>query len=68
MRLETVLKDADVFITATGNKGIIMAEHMAQMKHNAIVGNIGHFDNEIDYNGLRKWPNITKVNVKPQVD
>lgn len=65
VRLETVLKDADVFITATGNKGIIMAEHMAQMKHNAIVGNIGHFDNEIDYNGLRKWPNIKRINIKP---
>lgn len=45
-----------------------MAEHMAQMKHNAIVGNIGHFDNEIDYNGLRKWPNIKRINIKPQVD
>lgn len=53
-----MVSHADVFITATGNKNIIMAEHMAQMKHNAIVGNIGHFDNEIDYNGLRKWPNI----------
>lgn len=58
VRLETMVSHADVFITATGNKNIIMAEHMAQMKHNAIVGNIGHFDNEIDYNGLRKWPNI----------
>lgn len=56
--LDKVVKDMDVFITSTGNKGIIMAEHMAQMKHNAIVGNIGHFDNEIDYNGLRNWPNI----------
>lgn len=64
-RLESVVKDADVFITATGNKNIIMAEHMAQMKHNAIVGNIGHFDNEIDFNGLRKWPNIKRVNIKP---
>jgi adenosylhomocysteinase len=67
VRLESIVKEGDVFITCTGNKGIIMAEHMAQMKHNAIVGNIGHFDNEIDYNGLRKWPNITRVNIKPQV-
>jgi adenosylhomocysteinase len=65
VRLESVVKEADVFITATGNKGIIMAEHMAQMKHNAIVGNIGHFDNEIDFNGLRKWPNIARNNIKP---
>src|SRR3712207_9039854 len=52
VRLEDVLETADVFITATGNKDIIMAEHMGRMKHQAIVGNIGHFDNEIDVAGL----------------
>merc|ERR1712153_167756 len=55
-KLESVLKTADIFITATGNKGIIMATHMAQMKNNAIVGNIGHFDNEMDMDGLDNWP------------
>lgn len=63
--LETACKTHDVFITATGNKNIIMAEHMAQMKHNAIIGNIGHFDNEIDVDGLTKWPNIKRNNIKP---
>jgi adenosylhomocysteinase len=52
--LEDVRRHADIFITATGNKDIITAEHMARMKHNAIVGNIGHFDNEIDMAGLAK--------------
>ena len=50
--LEDVVETADIFVTATGNKDIITAEHMARMKHNAIVGNIGHFDNEIDVAGL----------------
>ncbi|KAL4448785.1 hypothetical protein ABPG74_012874 [Tetrahymena malaccensis] len=68
VRLESVLKEADIFITTTGNKNIIMAEHMAQMKNNAIVGNIGHFDNEIDYHGLCNWPEIKKVEIKPQVE
>jgi adenosylhomocysteinase len=68
VRLETALQDTDVYVTATGNKNIIMAEHMAQMKNNAIVCNIGHFDNEIDYKGLRNWPNIKRDNIKPQVD
>lgn len=58
VRLEKVVKEADIFITATGNKNIIMAHHMAQMKNNAIVGNIGHFDNEIDTLGLKAWPGI----------
>jgi adenosylhomocysteinase len=58
VRLEKVVKDADIFITATGNKNIIMASHMSQMKNNAIVGNIGHFDNEIDTLGLKNWPEI----------
>ena len=66
--LEDVLSYADIFITTTGNKDIIMATHMAQMKNNAIVGNIGHFDNEIDMEGLQNFPGIKRVNVKPQVD
>lgn len=67
-RLESVVADHDIFITATGNKGIIMAEHMAKMKNNAIIGNIGHFDNEIDMEGLENWPGIKRINIKPQVD
>ncbi|MEX2252727.1 MAG: adenosylhomocysteinase [Thermoleophilaceae bacterium] len=66
--LEDVVETADVFITATGNKDIITADHMARMKHQAIVGNIGHFDNEIDIAGLAKLPGIEKNNIKPQVD
>ena len=66
--LEDALPYADIFVTTTGNKDIIMAGHMAQMKHQAIVGNIGHFDNEIDMAGLAAIPGIKKVNVKPQVD
>jgi adenosylhomocysteinase len=65
--IERVLSDADIFITATGNKGIISAEHMARMKHNAIVGNIGHFDNEIDIAGLARMSDVQKVEIKPQV-
>jgi adenosylhomocysteinase len=67
-RIESVIKEADIYITCTGNKGIIMAHHMAQMKNNAIVGNIGHFDNEIDMEGLENYPGIKRVNIKPQVD
>ena len=63
-RLEDVLETADVFITATGNFNIITADHMAKMKNNAIVGNIGHFDNEIDMAGLAKVPGIERQNVK----
>jgi len=64
--LEEVVATADIFITTTGNKGILMADMMSKMKNNAIVGNIGHFDNEIDMDGLMK---ITKrINIKPQVD
>jgi adenosylhomocysteinase len=66
--LEDVLETADVFITATGNKGVIQASHMAKMKHNAIVGNIGHFDNEIDMSGLTKTKGIKRNTIKPQVD
>ncbi|WP_323960839.1 adenosylhomocysteinase [Arthrobacter sp. JZ12] len=66
-RLETVLAQGDIFITTTGNKDVIMAHHMAAMKHQAIVGNIGHFDNEIDIAGLARVPGITKIEIKPQV-
>ncbi|MBI2709193.1 MAG: adenosylhomocysteinase [Actinobacteria bacterium] len=66
--LESVVGRADIFVTATGNKGIISAEHMARMKHNAIVGNIGHFDNEIDMAGLARMSDVRHVNIKPQVD
>jgi adenosylhomocysteinase len=68
LTLEDVLETADVFITATGNKDIISAEHMARMKHQAIVGNIGHFDNEIDMAGLARVEGIERINIKPQVD
>ncbi|MDX6217000.1 MAG: adenosylhomocysteinase, partial [Frankiales bacterium] len=67
-RLDDVIGSADVFITTTGNKDIIMAADMAKMKHQAIVGNIGHFDNEIDVAGLTKTPGIERINIKPQVD
>ena len=66
--LEDVLDYADIFITTTGNKDIITAAHMAQMKDQAIVGNIGHFDNEIDMAGLMAIPGIERDNIKPQVD
>jgi adenosylhomocysteinase len=66
--LEDVLSTADIFITTTGNKDIIMADHMAKMKHNAIVGNIGHFDNEIDMAGLMAVPGIKRQTIKPQCD
>jgi adenosylhomocysteinase len=66
--LDEVVKDIDIVITATGNRGIVLAKHMAQMKNNAIVGNIGHFDNEIDMAGLAKVPGVKRDNIKPQVD
>ena len=66
--LEDALPYVDIFVTTTGNKDIITAGHMAKMKHQAIVGNIGHFDNEIDMAGLERTPGIKRVNVKPQVD
>jgi adenosylhomocysteinase len=66
--LEDVVETADIFITTTGNKDIIRAEHMARMKHQAIVGNIGHFDNEIDMAGLAKLPGVRRNTIKPQVD
>ncbi len=68
LRLEDVLETADIFVTATGNRDVITAEHMARMKHQAIVGNIGHFDNEIGMAGLGKVPGIERINIKPQVD
>ncbi len=66
--IEDALPYVDIFVTTTGNKDIITAGHMAGMKHQAIVGNIGHFDNEIDMAGLEKTPGVKRVNVKPQVD
>jgi adenosylhomocysteinase len=68
VRLEDVVETADIFITATGNFNIITAADMSRMKHQAIVGNIGHFDNEIDMAGLAKIAGIERVNIKPQVD
>ena len=68
VRLEDVMETADIFITATGNKGIISSSHMARMKHQAIVGNIGHFDNEIDMAGLQEMSDVQRINIKPQVD
>ncbi|GAB3799407.1 adenosylhomocysteinase [Micromonospora zhanjiangensis] len=66
--LEDVVETADIFVTATGNFNVITAEHMARMKHQAIVGNIGHFDNEIDMAGLAKRSDVQRINIKPQVD
>src|SRR5262249_46654607 len=68
VRIEDVLTKADIFITATGNYNIISAADMAKMKDKAVIGNIGHFDNEIDMAGLKKIPGIKKVNIKPQYD
>ena len=67
-KLEDVLSVGNIFVTATGNKHIITADHMAHMKHQAIVGNIGHFDNEIDIAGLTSFPGVNRKNIKPQVD
>jgi adenosylhomocysteinase len=67
-RLEDVLGECDLVITATGNRGVVTVEHMAKMKHQCIVGNIGHFDNEIDMAGLAGYAGIVKTTVKPQVD
>ena len=66
--LEDVVETADIFITATGNTNIITVEDMGRMKHDAIVGNIGHFDDEIDMAGLAALPGVKRVNIKPQVD
>ncbi|MFD2471103.1 adenosylhomocysteinase [Amycolatopsis silviterrae] len=67
-RLETVLDEGDIYVTTTGNKNVVMVEHMARMKHQAIVGNIGHFDNELDMAGLARYPGVRRINIKPQVD
>jgi adenosylhomocysteinase len=67
-RLETVIGEADIVITTTGNKDVVTVDHMSQMKHQAILGNIGHFDNELDMAGLARYPGIHKINIKPQVD
>ncbi len=67
-RLDELVGSADIIITATGNKDVVTAEHVAAMKHQAILGNIGHFDNEIDMAGLAATKGITRKNVKPQVD
>jgi adenosylhomocysteinase len=66
--LESMLPDADIVITTTGNKNVVTAEHMSRMKHQAILGNIGHFDNELDMAGLARFPGIRLINIKPQVD
>jgi adenosylhomocysteinase len=66
--LEDVVAQADIFITATGNRDILTVSHMGRMKDKAIVGNIGHFDNEIDMAGLKKVPGIERINIKPQYD
>ena len=67
-RLDDVLDVADIIITATGNKDVVTVDQMSRMKHNAILGNIGHFDNEIDMAGLEKYDGVVRKNVKPQVD
>jgi adenosylhomocysteinase len=67
-RLADVIDRADIFITATGNRDVITADDMAKMKHQAIVGNIGHFDNEIDMAGLESRSDVERINIKPQVD
>ena len=66
--IEDVVSTCDIFVSATGNADIITAEHMSKMKHNAIVCNIGHFDNEIDMAGLSRYPGVTRVELKPQTD
>jgi adenosylhomocysteinase len=66
--LESALAEADIVITTTGNKDVVRVEHMEQMKHQAILGNIGHFDNELDMAGLARYPGIRRNNIKPQVD
>ncbi|HEY0573424.1 MAG TPA: adenosylhomocysteinase [Pseudonocardia sp.] len=66
--LDSVIDKADILITTTGNKDIVSAAQMARMKHQAIVGNVGHFDNEIDMAGLTRYPGIRRINIKPQVD
>jgi adenosylhomocysteinase len=66
--IEDALDEGNIYVTATGNKDVITAEHMAAMKDQSIVCNIGHFDNEIQVSKLEKWPGVKKINIKPQVD
>merc|ERR1712129_29842 len=66
--IEDCVSYTDIFITTTGNKDIIMLKHMQAMKNNAIVGNIGHFDNEVDIAGIEKFPGIKRTQIKPQCD
>ncbi|KZV34877.1 adenosylhomocysteinase [Dorcoceras hygrometricum] len=68
LTLEDVVSEADIFVTTTGNKDIIMVSHMRKMKNNAIVCNIGHFDNEIDMHGLETFPGVQRIVIKPQTD
>ncbi len=68
LTMDDVVGTADIFVTATGNRDIVKVEDMARMKHNAIVCNIGHFDNEIDMAGLARYPGIARTTIKPQVD
>src|SRR5262249_46498009 len=63
--LENMVERADLFITATGNQNIVTADHMRRMKDKAIVGNIGHFDNEVDMAGLKKFAGVQRINIKP---
>ncbi|UVS81741.1 adenosylhomocysteinase [Actinokineospora sp. UTMC 2448] len=66
--LDEIIEQADIVITTTGNKDVVTADHMARMKHQAILGNVGHFDNELDMAGLARVPGIRRINIKPQVD
>ncbi len=68
VRLETIIKEVDIIVTCTGDRDIVMINHMEKMKNNAIVCNIGHFDNEIDLEGLENYKGIKRVNIKPQTD
>lgn len=68
VKLETVIHEVDLVVSATGNKDIVRIEHMERTKNNCIIANIGHFDNEIDMNGLKNYPGIKKINIKPQTD
>jgi adenosylhomocysteinase len=68
LRLEDVLSRADLFVTTTGNVDVVTVDHMKKMKDGAIIGNIGHFDNEIDMAGLKKFPGVVRTNIKPQFD
>jgi len=67
-KLDSIIEKCDIIISATGNKDIITIKHMERMKNNCVVGNIGHFDNEIDMNGLKNYPGMKRVNIKPQTD